>query len=136
MPYFKEEILVLVDNAVSAHKMENRPSLLVETSGLALRQKSPEMSWICREQLICFCIQVHLQFFHLSEIGFIVSHINLGHHFSIAVAKLCVYLRTLFLEKLSEDSIFTQNTLLDNLNIGLWLLQERNLLKKKFSQSH
>lgn len=133
MPYIKEGILVLINNAVSAHKMENRPSFLVETSGLALRQKSPKMSWVCGEQLICFCIQVHLQFFHLSKIGFIVSHINLGHHFSIAVAKLCVDLRTLFLEKFSEDSIFTQNTLLDNLNVSLRLLQERDLLKKKLS---
>lgn len=66
MPYIEEKVLVLIDDAVSAHKMENRPSLLVETSGLALRQKSSKMCWVCGKQLICFCIQVHLQFLHLS----------------------------------------------------------------------
>lgn len=94
------------------------------------------MGWVLGQQLISPQIELHLQLLDFAHVHFVVRNVDLRHDFTVTVAELGVDLRTLLLEKFSEDTVFCEDVLLNYLEIGLGLLQHGNLFKQELSKPY
>lgn len=85
-------LLVLVDDAISAHQRKNTPLILVESSWFDLNEEGPQVLGLWRSQMVSFNIKLSLQFLHFLQIFFKIIDVNFCHDFPITVTDLCVNL--------------------------------------------
>ena len=59
-------VLVLLNYSISVHEVKDRSAVLIERCGFYLREECSNVLWIDRQELVCFSIELNLQFLYFT----------------------------------------------------------------------
>lgn len=86
----EDGVLVLVDDAVSAHEVEDGAAVLVEGGGFGLGEEGAQVLRVDGKQLVGLDVELGLQLLYFREVGLVVVDVYLGHDLAVVVAEFRV----------------------------------------------